>query len=56
MAMISVTCESCAICRAKAKRAILSLKERGFVDIFYAQHPHDREYGPNRMFVELRGQ
>jgi hypothetical protein len=44
------------VCRAKAKRAILSLRERGLVDIFYAQHPHDPEYGPKRMFAELREQ
>jgi hypothetical protein len=44
------------VCRAKAKRAILALKERGLVDIFYAQHPHGPEYGPKRMFAELRGQ
>lgn len=44
------------VCRAKAKRAILALRERGVVDIFYAQHPHDPEYGPKRMFAELRSQ
>jgi hypothetical protein len=50
----SVSGERRKVCRAKAKRAILSLRERGLVDVFYAEHPHGPEYGPKRMFVELR--
>jgi hypothetical protein len=52
----SVPAERRKVCRSKAKRAILSLKERGLVDIFYAQHPRDPEHAPKRMFAELREQ
>jgi DNA-binding transcriptional regulator LsrR (DeoR family) len=42
------------VCRAKAKRAIHSLKERGLVDIFYSQSlAPTSEYQVQKLFVEL---
>lgn len=44
------------VCRAKAKRAVHSLKERGLVDIFYSQSlAPTAEYQVQKLFVGLTG-
>jgi len=44
------------VCRAQAKRAIVSLKERGIVNVFYRNSPRDDEYQTPIMYPELTDQ
>ena len=41
------------VCRAHAKRAIASLKERGIVNVFYRNSPHIDEYVTPELYPEL---
>jgi hypothetical protein len=43
-------------CRAQAKRAIVSLKERGIVSVFYRRSPSEDEYQIPAMYPELTDQ
>jgi len=40
------------ICRANARRAVVSLKERGLVQIYYSPPLRSDAYAAPRMFVE----